>query len=118
MINSSKIIVLVIRATIPKRKEGIKTTNMIVDKTRIIIIDKIGGSILIDNFMRTTDSIIIGILDIMIMRIDFIKDLHNNKIVHNFSLKVINKVRKILFKIHSLTINNNNNNSRFKVIIW
>ena len=118
MISISKMIVLVILATILKRKGDTKTTTIIVDKTMIMIIDRIEDSILIDNFMRTIDSKIIGIMDIMMTIMDIIKDLHNNKIVHNISLKVIIKECKIPFKIHPPIINNHNlHNSWFKIII-
>ena len=117
MISISKMIVLVILATIRKRKGDTKTTTIIVDKTMTMIIDRIEDSILIDNFMRTIDRKIIGIMDIMIM-MDISKDLHNNKIVHNFSLQVIIKECKIPFKIRPPIINNHNlHNSWFKIII-
>ena len=125
MTNSNKQILILITKIILKKTEANKTDIMIADRTTIMIIDKIGDNILIDNSMKTIDSKIIEIIDhntimiIIMMTIGFIiKDLHNNKIVHNFILKVIMQECKILIRIY-LQINNNNNlrNHRFKIII-
>lgn len=125
MTNSNKQILILIIKIILKKTGANKTDIMIADRMTIMIIDKIGDNILIDNSMKTIDSKIIGIIDhnkmmiIIMMTIDFIiKDLHNNQIVHNFILKVIMQECKILIRIY-LQINNNNNllNHRFKIII-
>ena len=125
MTNSNKQILIVIIKIILKKTGANKTEKVIVDRMTIMIIDRIGDNILIDNSMKTIDSKITGIMDhnkmmiIIIMTIDFIiKDLHNNKIVLNFILKVIMQECKILIRIY-LQINNNNNlrNHRFKIII-
>ena len=121
---SNRNIVLVIITIIQRKKEASNTDKMIVDKMMIMIIDRIGDNLLIDNFMRIIDNKIIGIIGnnimmmIIMMTIDIIKDLHNNKIVHNFILKVMFIETKILIKIHPQIINNNSfNNNRFKIII-